>query len=214
MTTNPFSSLVREPEPVALQLGTERRRAKNTLQVVASLLALQSRETSDPVSRAWFAAAESRARVIAQLYDRLARSGPSVLLDFSEALRDIVAETIRQEAKSNVSFQVFADPLQLDLETAIPAGLIAHELLSDALANAFGDRPAGHMEVSLRLSASGTEAILTVGDDGDSRSPLVHVATDAVRPKLVDVLLRQLRARLSLESISGTRLVVRFPLTS
>jgi two-component sensor histidine kinase len=214
MTNNPFSSLVREPEPPELLLGTERRRAKNTLQVLASLLSLQSRDVADPVARGFFSAAEERIRIVATLYDRLARGGQGAQLDFSDALHEIVATTVRNQSRLAVSSQVFADPLQLDLESSIPLALLAYELLSDALAHAFEGRAAGRIEVALRLPANGTECVLSVADDGASRALLGSSGSDGVRAKLVDVLIRQLRARLTLESVSGTRLAVRFPLPS
>ncbi len=209
-TTNPFGSLVREPELVSTQLGTERRRAKNTLLVTASLLALQSREIVDPVAKANLNAAEERVRVMIALYERLARGPAGGQIDLSDALQEMATTAVRLHAPGNVSLHVFTEPLQVEWELAIPLALLAHELVTDALACAFVGRSAGRLDLSLRISALGADAVLTVGDDGVSRSPLAN--GDGVRPKLVDVLLRQLRARLSLESVSGTRLAVRFPL--
>lgn len=212
MTTDPFNPTIRETEPLAVLISAERHRAKNTLQVVASLLSLQAREIPDPSTRALFNAAQDRVRVIALLYDRLSRTGTGGKLDFADGLKELVAMVLRNQPASSISGQVFADPLQLDLDSAVPLGLITYELLSDALSNAFVGRAAGRVEVSLTVPTTLTECVLTITDDGISRSPWTPNAADPLRAKIVDVLIRQLKARLTLESVSGTRLAVRFPL--
>jgi|GEM_PF-3818932 len=213
MTSDPFSSPLREGESLAGLISAERHRAKNTLQVVVSLLSLQAREVADPATRALFAAAQERVRVIALLYERLSRTGATARLDFADGLKEIVAMVVRNHASHAVSSQVFADPLQLDLDTAIPLGLITYELLSDALVNAFVGRSAGRIEVSLQVPLTSAECVLTLLDDGVQRSPWTPNQTDPLRAKVVDVLIRQLKARLTLESVSGTRLAVRFPVS-
>lgn len=212
MTSDPFSPSIREAEPLGVLISAERHRAKNTLQVVASLLSLQAREVTDPTTRALFNAAQDRVRIIALLYDRLSRTGTAGRLDFADGLKELVAMVVRGHPTPSVSSQVFADPLQLDLDHAVPLGLIAYELLSDALANAFVGRAAGRIEVTLTVPTTLTEAALTIADDGVARSPWPANQSDPLRAKIVDVLIRQLKARLTLESVSGTRLAVRFPL--
>lgn len=213
MTSDPFSPSIRETEPLAVVISAERHRAKNTLQVVASLLSLQAREVPDPATRALFTAAQDRVRLIALFYERLSRTGASGKLDFADGLKELVASVVRNHATPSISTQVFADPLQLDLDTAVPLGLITYELLIDSLTNAFVGRAAGRIEVSLLVPTTLTECVLTIGDDGIARSPWTPNAGDPLRAKIVDVLIRQLKARLTLESVSGTRLAIRFPLT-
>lgn len=215
MTSDPFSSSTRDAEPpLAVLISAERHRAKNTLQVVASLLSLQAREVADPATRALFAAAQDRVRVIALLYERLSRTGSAGRLDFADGLKELVAMVVRNHPSPAIASQVVADPLQLDLDTAIPLGLITYELLSDALINAFVGRTSGRIEVSLQVPTTSTECILSIGDDGVARSPWTPNQTDPLRAKVVDVLIRQLKARLTLESVSGTRLAIRFPVPS
>lgn len=211
MTSDPFSSPRETEPPLAVLISAERHRAKNTLQVVASLLSLQAREVADPATRALFAAAQDRVRVIALLYERLSRTGSAGRLDFADGLKELVAMVVRNHSSPSISSQVVADPLQLDLDAAIPLGLITYELLSDALTNAFVGRTNGRIEVSLQVPTTSTECILTIGDDGVARSPWSANQTDPLRAKVVDVLIRQLKARLTLESVSGTRLAIRFP---
>jgi two-component sensor histidine kinase len=210
MTNDPFNPPLREGESIGALLSAERHRAKNTLQVVASLLSLQAREVADAGTRNLFVAAQDRVRLIAIVYDRLSRSGTSGRLDFADALKEIVATTIRSQPAPAVAAQVIVEALQVDLDTAIPLALIAYELLSDSLAHAFTGRAAGRIEVTLRVPVTLGECVLTIGDDGIQRTPMG--TGDTLRGKIVDVLIRQLKARLTLESVSGTKLAVRFPL--
>jgi two-component sensor histidine kinase len=54
---------------------------------------------------------------------------------------------------------------------------------------------------------------MSIGDDGVQRTPLAATGAEGLRGKIVDVLIRQLKARLTLESVSGTKLAIRFPVT-
>jgi two-component sensor histidine kinase len=208
-TTHPFNPPMDAGSWESL-LREERHRAKNTLQVIASLLSLQSRESGEGPLRTELTAAQDRVRVIALLYDRLSRTGAGGRLDFAEALREIVALAVRSQASPVVTSHVLAESLLLSLESAIPLGLIAYELLTDSVQNAFVGQAAGRLEVSLRPVAPPAEYTLVVSDDGATRSPLALNTGEGLRGKIVDVLIRQLRARLTLESVSGTRLAVRF----
>ncbi len=211
MTNDPFNPQVRDGESLGVILSAERHRAKNTLQVVASLLSLQAREVADPAMRGLFTAAQDRVRLIAVMYERLSRSGTAGRLDVGDALKEIVSGTVRSHASPLIQPQVFVETLHLDLDSAIPVGLIAYELICDALTHAFVGRAAGRIEVSLRVSTSPAECVLSVGDDGVARTPLSATGPEALRSKIVDVLIRQLKARLTLESVSGTKLAIRFP---
>lgn len=213
MTNNPFSPPIPEGEPFSVLISAERHRAKNTLQVVASLLSLQSREVADAATRNLFIAAGERVRIIAVVYERLSRSGATGRLDFADALKELVAMVVRAQSSPVVTSQVFADPLHVELDTAIPLALITYELLSDAVAHAFTGRAAGRVEVTLRVPTTPTECLLTIADDGVPRTPLSATGGEGLRAKIVDVLIRQLKGRLTLESVSGTRLAVRFPVT-
>lgn len=213
MTTDPFNPAIREGESLGALISAERHRAKNTLQVAASLLSLQAREVQDDATRSLFNAAQDRVRVMAIVYDRLSRTGATGRLDFSDALKEIVTSTIRQHSSTPVTSQVFVEALHVDLDTAIPLGLIAYELLSDALSCAFVGRAAGRIEVTLRVPSTAAECVMSIGDDGVQRTPLAATGAEGLRGKIVDVLIRQLKARLTLESVSGTKLAIRFPVT-
>ncbi len=195
-------------------LREERHRAKNTLQVISSLLSLQARECDAGVLRDELEAAQDRVRVIALLYERLSRTGAGGRVDFAEALREIVSLTVRAKSSPVITSHVLAEPLLLSMEGAIPLGLVAYELLADAARHAFAGRAAGRLEVTLRPVSPPAEYTLVVADDGVNRAPLALNTGDGLRGKIVDVLIRQLRARLTLESVSGTRLAVRFSMPS
>ena len=142
-------------------------RVKNNLQVITSLLQLQSGYLHDPRDAEIFKECQARIHAMGLIHDRLCRSGNLVTIDFGEHLRDLTALIIRGQAnaREQIRLVIESDSVEVNLDTAIPLGLIATELITNAYKHAFRDRPGGVITVRL---ARGTEqhCALSVEDDG------------------------------------------------
>ena len=199
-------------------------RVKNNLQVVSSLLRLQGHKTSDAAARALLDDARARVVAMAALHERLYRAGNLARLDGGAYLAGIAQALVdSSNTADTVRLVVDAAPVPLSAEQAVPLGLIANELLQNALKHAATD---GHSTVALRFgpaeSAPGTDdasarLVLTVEDDGPGLPPDA-LARGTLGLTLVAALAAKLDARVEsgparLDAAPGERSGARFTLT-
>ena len=140
-------------------------RVKNNLQVITSLLTLQSHAVADENVREMFDEACNRVRSIADIHELLYRSPDLAHVDFNTYLRQLAqhllsfyrvdANRIRLEISSNVD---------LPLSEAIPCGLIVNELLTNSLKHGFPEPKSGTIQVSLNCGED--QCVLEVKDNG------------------------------------------------
>jgi two-component sensor histidine kinase len=141
-------------------------RVKNNLQIVSSLLRLQSGKFADPAVREVFTECRDRinamARLHEQLYNELGESRP----DFAPHLRELSEILLHSHTSANckLTLNVLADHVPLDLDQSILLSLIANELLLNSLKHAFHHRSAGKVDAELRRSRD--RVTLTIRDDG------------------------------------------------
>jgi two-component sensor histidine kinase/sensor domain CHASE-containing protein len=177
-------------------------RVKNNLQVISSLLDLQARAARDEETRRLLSESQGRVRSMALIHERLYGSG-SDALNFAEYARDLVASLRHSWAGSSdrVAVSVDFEDATLDLDVAVPCGLVINEWLTNALKHAFpGDRP-GSVHVSLRRRPEGLLA-LSVVDDGVGLPPEVDPdSPGSLGLRIVKILATQIRG--VLETVRG-----------
>lgn len=188
-------------------------RVKNNLQVISSLLQLQSGYLNDPQDVAMFRECQARIHAMGLVHDRLYRSDNLSTIDFSEHLRELVSLIVRGQSSGmeNIRMVIQSDAIEVNLDTAIPLGLITAELITNAYKHAFAGRQGGVITVSLiRLTSQDLE--LTVEDDGVGLPAAFDPAkARSLGLRLIRALAGQLRADFSISSPgagSRARLVV------
>ncbi|MFO1030869.1 MAG: histidine kinase dimerization/phosphoacceptor domain -containing protein [Planctomycetota bacterium] len=188
-------------------------RVKNNMQVVSSLLSLQTNNVEDEKYRALFEECQTRVRTMALIHEKLYSSGNLASLDGGDYVRELVQMLSRSYLpnRSDVRVQVHAEPLVLDVQVAIPIGLILHELITNALKHAFAD--AGGT-VQVRLEALGERrGCLEVVDDGRGLPPEVAIEKPRTRGlgfRMVQGLVRQIDGDLQVHRAPGSRFRVEF----
>jgi PAS domain S-box-containing protein len=174
-------------------------RVKNNMQVISSLLALQSGYVEEPRSKRFFEDCQRRVRTMALIHEKLYRSANLSTIDFGEHLREIAGmfSQAYSDTARRVATEVHADPVTLDMDTAVPLGLIVNELVTNALKHGFPDGRSGRLSIS--LTDTGEKLTLRVSDDGVGL-PENFSATESgsLGMKLVRSLSRQIRAELSI----------------
>lgn len=195
-------------------LNEVHHRVKNNLQVVSSLLNLQATHTSDMRLRAVLAESQNRVRAMALthqlLYERKDYSRID-LGEYLERLAQLLLSSYREDS-THISLRraLPAAPLFLDLERAIPCGLVVTELVTNAFKHAF---PAGRKgEVRIELQALDDELELVVADDGAGLPGDFDLANvTSLGLQLVPLLADQLGGRFTVEGGPGARFSLRFP---
>jgi PAS domain S-box-containing protein len=187
-------------------------RVKNNLQLVSSLLKLQSRKLDDPRLLAIFQEAQDRVRAMSLIHQKLYQSANVSQIpaeDYLRSLVSLVAHTYAPLAP-NVQTVVSADPVSLNPDVALPLGLIVNELVSNGFKHAFANVPAGHLTISLK-SPSPARLILTVADDGIGLpEDFAPEKAASLGLRLVGYMLEQLTASMQVTRAGGTRFEVSF----
>jgi PAS domain S-box-containing protein len=187
-------------------------RVKNNLQVISSLLSLQSAGLSDQVAISMNLESQNRIRSMALIHEKLYQSGSLSRIDFGGYLESLTGVIQRSyTADKQVSVSIDVKDVLLTIDTAIPCGLIINELLTNALKYAFQGRDTGKIRVHMALAGPNYE--LTVEDDGVGIADRqILEKTSTLGLKLVTGLVRQLNGRIEMTSMPGTKFTIVFPL--
>jgi len=189
-------------------------RVKNNLQVISSLLALQAGYTDDDHANQLFRESQNRVRSMALVHERLYQSHDLARIDFAEYVHELVGRLFRSYVidQDKVQLEITADAVYLDIDMAIPCGLIINELVSNALKHAFPDERHGKVMVNLRTDSNGLHTII-VRDDGVGFPEGLNVhKTESLGLQLVTRLAGQLNATIGLLQTGGTTFEIRFAL--
>ena len=180
-------------------------RVKNNLQLVASLLRMQSAPLADAAARAALAEVGERVRAIADVHHQLYASGDLARVDMRE-LAAHLGETLLDlhAAEGRVAVEVDAAPSRLEIERAVPYGLVLHELMSNSLKHAFPDGRRG----TLRVAMGQGRTVLEVADDGVGMPAANETHGSTLGLRLVHLLAEQVGARVRTERANGTRVLL------
>ncbi len=187
-------------------------RVKNNLQIVSSLLQLQASYIKDPEALTIFEESRDRIKSMALIHEQLYQSNDLAQIDFPEYLRSLLnmVLSVNRNKGTHVETKLHVEPVSLDLDTAIPVGLITNELVTNSLKYAFAGRNVG--EISVRLTKSETgDFVLIVSDNGVGLPEKFNFdKATSLGLRLVRILTRQMRARLEVSNGIGTEFRVYF----
>lgn len=142
-------------------------RVKNNLQVIASLLRLESGRSAESTTRAVLKSMQGRIRAMALLHESLYRTENFARVDLAAYLRQVATQLFRAQNSDlgAVRLVLELDPADVDIDQAIPCGLIVNELVTNALKHGFPGGRGGEVRVALHTDATG-QVHLQVSDDG------------------------------------------------
>jgi PAS domain S-box-containing protein len=201
-----LSALVSEREMLLVEVN---HRAKNSLAIAASLLAIQGRRQPDPAIRALFEEAHDRLNAMARVHDLLSKSEQAQRVDVSVYVADLCGalrpitendDRIRLEAKMD-------DGMLVDADTAVPLGIVLTELITNAVKYAFPAPRSGMILVQARRSQPGWVE-LVVRDDGIGMSSLRE---GSLGYGLVRSLIQQIQGEIDVRSDAGLTVTISFP---
>jgi len=187
-------------------------RVKNNLQVISSLLNLQSGYIEDPQAAEVFRDSQNRIRSMALVHEKLYQSQDLTRVDLAEYIRNLVTYLFRAYSASatGVTLDIQADDVFLTIDTAMPCGLILNELISNTLKHAFPDGQAGEIRVELHANCD-HQVTLSVADTGIGLPKDLDLnTTTSLGLQLVHTLVDQLNGHIELNSSRGTEFNIAF----
>lgn len=192
-------------------------RVKNNLQVITSLLRLESRRSAHADTRRVLDEMTGRIRAMAMLHESLYRSETLATVDLGIYLQQLATQIFRAQATygNPVRLQLDLASVQLDLDRATPCGLLINELISNSLKHAFPHERGGEIWVKAALLEQGTRVRLSVGDNGVGLPVGFDVRkSSSLGLQLVTDLAGQLGSSLQVEDGPGASFSVTFGLAA
>lgn len=178
-------------------------RVKNNLQVISSLLALQSKYIQDDTAINALQQGQDRVQSMALIHEDLYRSenlmGVDTEIYFSQLIDNLFESYNIHEEDIQLNMEV--ETLSLDVETMIPLGLVLNELVSNSLKHAFADHSSGAIFVSLK--EQNNTLILEVKDNGQKIQSTSEIDGKSFGFELIKAFARKLKAELELYIDNG-----------
>lgn len=192
-------------------------RVKNNLQVIASLLYLQSTRLSDPGTVHMFEESSNRVKSISLIHEKLYKErlhphNERGEVDFGEYVRDLTDALFASYGVDRKSIGLVLDVSNvfLTLDSAVPCGLIVNELVSNSLKYAFPDGRTGEMHVSIFADGDGRTTLI-IGDNGVGLPPEADLdKSTSLGLRLVKMLAQQLGAEVQVNRSRGAEFKFKF----
>ncbi|MFO7447492.1 MAG: PAS domain S-box protein [Ignavibacteriaceae bacterium] len=188
-------------------------RVKNNMQIIYSLLNLQSNTITDSKSLDAFKESQNRIRTMALIHEKLYQSKELSKIDLSAYVKELVfylvGSYILDTDRIKVKFEI-AD-VEVSIDVAISLGLIINELVTNSLKYAFPDNMKGELNIILQIHNSRLYR-LTISDDGIGMPDGVNLSNStSLGLQLVNTLVEQLNGQINLNTQHGTSFILTFP---
>ncbi|WP_375408120.1 histidine kinase dimerization/phosphoacceptor domain -containing protein [uncultured Methylobacterium sp.] len=184
-------------------------RVKNNLQMISSLLTMQTRNITDPDAKASMEQMLLRVEALGTVHRRLYQSNNVERFDVAEFARDLATDLIRGSGRSDIHLHLDLEAVEIPVEKAPPVALMMNELLTNALKHAFADERPGRLSVTVRPDA--THFGIKIVDDGVGM-PGQPLGKNSFGKRLIETLARQLNASIGWQPADpGTRIDIRLP---
>lgn len=179
-------------------------RVKNNMQVICSMLDLQSRRLADPLQRAPFTDCRERIRAMSLIHERLYATHCYDRIDFAEYLREMVPLIVNSNIPdtTHVHIDLLITPLDVSLDLASPLALIASEIILNSVKHGFSQRSDCRLEVVLEKKQH--DCRLTISDDGPGLDRSIEIqASDSLGMQLITALTQQIHGMIEFGSRLG-----------
>ena len=183
-------------------------RVKNNLQIISSLLNLQAAKIKDKDDLELFNESQYRVKSMAMIHELLYKSKELGKIDFTEYLNKLISSLRHSYSlKRNINFRINVKDVFLDIETAVPFGLIINELVTNSLKYAFPHTK--NCEITIDVKQTNKENLrLVYADNGIGIPDRINIfETNTLGLRLVNILIQQLGGSLELNRNHKTEFI-------
>lgn len=188
-------------------------RVKNNMQVVSSILNLQSSYVSDEYALTLLKESQNRIKTMAYIHESLYQNKSFTSVNFSEYVQTLVNNIVQSYSysKDKIKLQLNIEKITLSLDSSIPAGLIINELVTNAIKHGFPGSRKG--VISINLKCENNFVFLELKDNGVGFAPDIDFENShSLGLQLVNTLIEQIEGKFNFrsEKNSGTEILVTF----
>jgi two-component sensor histidine kinase len=186
-------------------------RVKNNLEIVSSLLSLQSEQIQDPVIKNTMLNSQQRVHSMSMIHEKLYQGDSMSHIEMKEYFTNLGEYIIQTFGKEDqITLITDMHPIEVDIDYAIPIGLIVNELISNSLKYAFPNQRKG--QVSISLKQTGSILHLEVSDNGIGKNLAADSIGTGFGSQLIRLLTEQLEGKMTLMIEGGTAVSFDFQL--
>lgn len=188
-------------------------RVNNNLQIISSLLSLQSKHVVNKSDKELFKESQNRVRTMAMIHEKLYQSDNLSSINFFNYLKTLLNNLVYDYSHdlSEINLKLDIGDIELNIETSVPCGLIINELVTNSLKHAF--TPGSHGTITIKMQEENDNYVLIVADDGakyssESSSDLTN--SEKLGLELVNSLVKQLDGTMETFKGKGTTFKIIF----
>ena len=186
-------------------------RVKNNFAILVSLINMQKSQSQNEDVKQSLTNLQLRIRTMALVHEMLYRSEDFEKISFPDYVRSVASVISATYGRMNVHLDFDMEPVIINIETAIPLGLILNELLSNAYRHAFPANDGGTVTVTFKKNKAPNLYALTVSDSGKGLPDGFSMdGSKTMGLQIVDILVKQIEARLQIEQGKGTTFTIIF----
>ncbi len=196
-----------------LLLKEVHHRVKNNMQVISSLLNIQAETVEDNRFMSLLNESQQRIKSMAMIHENLYQSESLVEIDFHDYIQSLANSLCRSYSTPGMTIHldIRVDDINLDIDTAVPCGLIINELISNALKHAYCDR-VGDGTIGIHFIKSPDAYELSICDDGRGMPTDFDFSNaQSMGMEIVCILTEQLEGEIQFRRDKGSNFTVTFP---
>ena len=185
-------------------------RVKNNLQIISSLLNLQSINVRDSQDLEIFKESQDRIKSMAIIHEQLYQSKNLASINFANYIKTIMIHLFHSYSSPSkyIVPRMNLEDINLDIDIAIPCGLIINELVTNSLKHAFEGKKEGIVDISLKCIQD--DVILSISDDGVGFDTNKININSSLGLKLVKTLVEQIDGSLNIKNDKGSNFLIIF----
>lgn len=185
-------------------------RVKNNLQIISSLLSLQSSYLQDEASKEVLKESQDRVKSMAMIHQKLYQSGNFEQIEMGEYIKYLVNGLFSSYGINSGKIKLKTDlqKIYFDIDTAIPLGLIINEIVTNSIKHAF---PNKNGEIFIKIAQEDENYLIIVADNGIGLPKDLDIRkTGTLGLQLISNLVRQIDGELELKKTKGTEFRIKF----
>jgi len=186
-------------------------RVKNNLQIIVSLLKLQSKHIYDQRDLEIFNNSRARVETMSLIHEKLYKSKDISSINFDTYIRELASYLLKayKVQQEDIELLINANNVKLGIDTAIPCGLIINELVINILKFAFPEGRKGRIEIT--VIKDNDDMTLIVSDNGIGLAPDFSLGESiSLGLQLVDTLIKQLDGNVVVDKADGAKFTIKF----